>query len=551
MTTATAPPPVLVPPAYCHIPVGDYTIGDEVADLAEQASFGPDDDQRMILDGLFTRSARTGKSAASSAALIAPRRNIKTGTMKQAGLGWLFLDHCPEIVWTAHRWDAVDESFSDLEELIAGSRWLTRRVRKIDTTDRAMSITTRRGGHMRFMTRTPGGGRAMSGEKIILDEAWAIHETHTGSLLPILAARSVTGDPQLLYGSSAAKASSEVLHDLVGRGRSACTDPAVALAERRYLYCEYCAPPPEIACDLGVKCTHDRNIRGCGCDKPVYLAMANRALGRRISLEFIQDTERRNMSPHEFGRERMGWHDPAEGQERPVQMTAWAGLADEASEPDGPVTLSVVYSRNRREAAIGLGGKRADGAWHVEIADVVTPSQVVDRVGQIIARAMETDRPVCAVAVDKGGFESECLQGLEDLREVLLPEDVDRFGDDAEPVEVRISEETSKDLEWAWGRDVVLVKMTGPDVATAYSGFITSVTQTRNLRHRGQAGLDAAVEDAIARDVGDAGQAWGRKKSAAANSAAEIHTLVAVTQARWVHERKAPLSRPEPQVYAL
>jgi hypothetical protein len=543
--------PVLVPPAFCHIPVGDYTIGPEVADLSVQAGFGPDDHQRMILDGLFTRDARTGKSAASSAAIVACRQNIKTGTMKQAGLGWLFLDHCPEIVWTAHRWDAVTESFDDLVELIAGSRWLTRRIRKIDPTERAMSITTRRGGHMRFMTRTPGGGRAMSGQKILLDEAWAIHETHIGSLLPILSARSVTGDPQLVYGSSAAKSTSEVLHDLVARGRGACTDPAVSLAERRYLYCEFCAPPPEVTCDLGSKCTHDRNLRGCGCDKPEYLAMANPALHRRISLAFIQDTERRNMSPAEFGRERMGWHDPAEGQERPVQMTAWAALRDEASEPDGPVTLSVVYSRNRREAAVGLGGKRADGTWHVEIADVVTPSQVVERVGQIIARALDTDRPVCAVAVDKNGFESECIQGLLDLREVVLPEDVEEYGDETEPVEVRISTETSRDLEWAWGRDVVLVLMTGPDVATAYSGFVTSVTETKNLHHRGQAELDAAVEDAIPRDVGDAGQAWGRKKSSEAASSAEIHTLVAVTQARWVHERKAPLTRPEPQVYAL
>jgi hypothetical protein len=529
-------------PAYSHIPRGDWTRGDEVAGLAAEANYAPDRDQKVILDGLFAGENRTGKSSASSAALIAPRRNLKTSSIIMAVLGWLFLLHLPEVVWTAHEWAAVDKAFGDIEGLISGSRWLTRRVRNVEKAERSKSISTFRGGCVTFRTRTPGGGRSLDGEKIVIDEAWAVRNAHMGSLLPLMAARSMTGDPQIVYGSSAAKADSEVLHPLITAGRWASTTLAGARRERRFLYCEFCAPPPETACDRGAKCTHELDVPGCGCDKPVMLLAANPALGRRISLEYILDTERQRMPPAEFARERMGWHDEPETEVKVITLARWGELADPGSEPAGAVTLSVVYSRDWDRAIVGLAGMRADGNWHTEIAKVVTPAQVVATVGQVIARASRTDRPVCAVGVDGQGFESECIKGLLDLREVFLPED----GPDAAPVLVKINAAKPDDLEWSWGRPVILVKMTAPQVATAYSGFVTSVTKSGNLRHRGQDEVSAALEGAVPREVGDSGKAWGRRKSGA-----DIAPLVAITQARWLHEEKAPLTVPEPEVYSM
>jgi hypothetical protein len=345
-----------------------------------------------------------------------------------------------------------------------------------------------------------------------------------------------------VYGSSGAKADSEVLHRLVDRGRAAAVSELAARRERRYMYVEYCCPPPEEACDRGAKCSHELGTPGCGCDKPAVIAAGNPAIGRRISMEHVLETERPNMPPDEYCRERMGWHEKPAGVAEVIGSAPWAELADLGSEPSGAVALSVVYSRDRKRAWIGLAGRRDDGLWHVEIAAVVAPSRVAERVGQIIARAADTSRPVCAVGVDRYGFEAECIKSLLDLRSVRLP----GADEDDPPVLVEIREARPDDLEWSWGRPVVLVKMAGPDVATAYSGFTTSVNEARDLRHRGQDEIAAAIESAVPRDVGDSGQAWGRRKSGG-----DIAPLVTVTQARWVHEQKAPSGQPEPGVWAL
>lgn len=303
------------------------------------------------------------------------------------------------------------------------------------------------------------------------------------------------------------------------------------------MYVEFCCPPPEAACDRGEGCTHELDAVGCGCDKPEVIILGNPAIGRRISMEHILETERPNMPVEEYCRERMGWHEAPEGRSEVIAAAGWAELADAESEPSGAVALSIVYSRDRKRAWIGLAGRRDDGLWHVEIANQVRPAEVVQTVAEIIVRAADGDRPVCAIGIDRNAFEAECVKGLLDLKVVTV---------DGREAIVEIREAKPDDLEWAWGRPVILVKMSTPEVATAYSGFTTTVNETRDLRHRGQDEIRAAIDAAVPRDVGDSGQAWGRKKSGG-----DIAPLVAVTQARWVHEQKAPLVQPEPGVWAL
>jgi hypothetical protein len=82
-----------------------------------------------------------------------------------------------------------------------------------------------------------------------------------------------------------------------------------------------------------------------------------------------------------------------------------------------------------------------------------------------------------------------------------------------------------KDLEAA---RVEVMKPRAKGVAEAYQDFIQDATDTKSLRHRAQADLDAALAGAVDRDVGDGGKAWGRRKSSA-----DISPLVAVTNAAW------------------
>lgn len=481
----------LVEPAYCHIPPYDYTDGDQAADLAASAGYAPDGEQRLCLDAIFARDRR-GRSVAFEILLAAARQNLKTGAEKQAALAWLFLFHEDPVVWTAHEWDTVGEAFHDLDELISGYSWLSRQVRYVHRGERDQEICTKHGARLLFKTRTPGGGRGLAGAKVIVDEAWKATDAHMGSLIPTLSARSMTGDPQVLYGSSAAHEESSVMHSLVARGRAAATDPARAGAEDQLVHLEWCAPPPAVACKRGDRCDHSRGTRGCGCDNPAYWLMANPAMNRRISEKYIRG-ERKSLAPEVFGRERMGWHDQPAGELKVIAMTDWEDEADPASEPLAPVSLAVVFSGDRKRAAIGLAGKREDGLWHVEVADCRQgTSWVLPRLKEMIVK-----HDPCAIVVDPLGHEKTIIPDLEIDIEVLKP--------------------------------------TGSEVAAAFGLFYDAVTDSRSIRHRDQDDLTTALAGATTRDIGDAGTAWGRRKSGV-----DISPLVAVTLAMWGHLMRAP-----------
>jgi len=498
-----------VEPRFSHIPSGDFTLGPKVGELCDRADYGPDAEQQVCLNGIFAQDVARRQSSAFAIVLLACRQNLKTGIEKQAGLGWLFLLHIDPIVWTAHEWDTVEEAFRDLDELIAASPYLRRQIRTVNREKRDMKIITRGGGRMLFKTRTPGGGRGLTGEKIILDEGWKLRDSHIGSLLPTLSARSMTGDPQVIYGSSAAHEDSEVLHPLIERGRAASVNPAAARLERRLMYVEWCAPDAAEICDQGTECSHALDTPGCGFDKPDYVQMANPAVGRRISMDFILTSERRNLDPHEYGRERMGWHDKPIGQAVVIPLVSWAAALDEGSEPRGSFTLSVVYTSDKQRAAIGLAGRRRDGGWHVELADYLDTAKVTARVKAIITRAARRGRVCAGIAIDKGGHEAAAIKPLTQAR---LP--------------VR--------------------QMTTGEVCTAFSGFYQAVVKEHSLHHRGQDDLTVALVGAGTRPVGDAGEAWGRKISGV-----EIAPVVAVTHARWLHEEEAPDEEAEPSAWAL
>lgn len=530
-----------VKPAYLHIPPFDYTDGDQVAGLAEDMSFGPDDAQRLCLDAIFAKDERA-KSAAFEIWMIACRQNLKTGCMIQAVLGWAFLFKEDPIIWTAHEWDpAISESFLNISELISGYRWAARQVRYMHRGERQQEIGLRNGARILFKTRTPGAGRALAGAKTVLDEGWAIKNAHMGALIPTMSARSITGDPQVLGGSSAAREDSEVLHPIIERGRAAATDPRAAELERRMAYVEYCSPPPEVACDRGAGCDHGLDTPGCGCDKPEHVRSANPAAGRRIDLDFLMTSQRRSMPPGEYGREVMGWHDKPPGKGQVIGLGDWAAGLDHASEPASPVCLAVVYQSDKRKAAIGLAGQRADHAWHVEVADLVSVARVPARVAAMAARWLHTDTPVCGLVVDPHGFEGACIPDLEDITEGEA---------DGRLVPVGFRPWKPGSAAWGPGAYPYLLKPTATDVAAAYTGFVTSATEAHDLFHRGQEELTVAVLGGTPRPVGDAGEAWARRRSGK-ELGVDIAPVVAVTLARWGFEKLAPVAEVEPGAWAI
>lgn len=473
--------PGLAEPAFCHIPDYAYTLGPEVGELCSMVGFTPDAEQQLLLDAAFGFRP-DGKRAAFDLGLVVSRQNMKTGWCKMLALGWLFVTDERLVIWSAHEYSTAQESFRDLCELVEGTDALASRV-KITRGNGDEGIETHDGRcRIKFKARTKTGGRGLSGDKIILDEAFALQPEHMGALLPTLSARP---DPQIIYASSAGLEQSAVLRAIRDRGRKG-SDPRLA-------YVEWTDDLPG-ECRQKDACTHKfGQVTGCRLDDERRWFRANPQLGKRIALEFVQ-SERRAMPPAEFGRERLGWWDEDPNAGGVFPPGRWEACADgpdaekayAGSQIDGTPVWALDVSIDRKRSSIGVCGARFDGIPHLELVET----------------APETDWIV-----------------------PFLTEKTRKWGgsvviDPASPANT-----LTDDLVKA---GVKVHKVTARDYAAA-CGWLYDAVKNKEIRHLGQEELDVSVRDAVLRDLAG-GFAWDRKKPLS-----DITPLVAVTLACWGH----------------
>jgi hypothetical protein len=365
--TRSAPPadPVLVDPAFRSAPQFGRTLGPEVADLARLAGFPPEPEQLLGLDLIFALGAE-GRSAAFEVGVACCRQNMKTGLFKQAALGWLFITDQRLVVWSAHEFNTSAEAFRDLRELIEGCSSLIRRVKKVAAAHGDESIELTTGQRVVFRTRTKSGGRGLTGDKVVLDEAMYLQAGHMGSLMPTLSARP---DPQVLYGGSAGLAESRVWRGVRDRGRAGSSP--------RLGWLEWCDDLPG-GC-ASTKCDHRPSTPGCRLDDRARWRRANPASGRPrlfdgawsevLSEEYIA-AERLALAevPEEFGRERLGWwDDPAGADVLPVDV--WAACHDPDAVAVGRPVFGLDASPGGRSAAVVAATRSPDGRVHLEVTD--------------------------------------------------------------------------------------------------------------------------------------------------------------------------------------
>lgn len=364
---------LLVEPAFRSAPSFTQTLGPEVADLCELAGFAPDPEQRLGLDLIFALNRR-GKSAAFEFAAICCRQNLKTGLFKQAALGWLFITEERLIVWSAHEFDTAREAFRDLTILIESNEYLDRRVKHIHRANGSEAIELVNGPRLIFKARTKAGGRGLTGDKVVLDEAFALQPDHMGALLPTL---SVRPDPQVLYGSSAGLVNSYVLRGVRDRGRAG-TSPRLA-------YLEWCAP--QGGCE-DEKCEHELRAAGCALDDEVKIQQANPLLGRTrengtgLTLEHVR-SEREAMPPLEFARERLGWWDeppPEEG--GAFELERWLAAADPEAVRGRKVVFGVDVGEDRA-AHVAVAWRRPGGVQVMLAATGLSPTATPGRLSEL------------------------------------------------------------------------------------------------------------------------------------------------------------------------
>ena len=494
---------LLVEPAYAEFPPYTETLGPEVADLCDLAGFPPDAEQQVALDALFALGPDLFKPAMFESCVICARQNMKTGFMKQAALGWLFVTDQQKIVWSAHEMDTTREAFNDLVNLIENCPPLAARLAPGPTNgiyrgngteaiELAPSPACPNGQRIKFKARTYSGGRGLAGDKVILDEAFALKKEHLGSLMPIMSTRP---EAQIVYGSSACRPESEVLRRLVERGRALRPGNV-----KRFGYLEFCAP--EDACESHPECPHYVGFPGCAMDKREFVAMANPQAGRRISWEYLED-EREALDPSEYGRERLGWHDQPQMEDAPlISKSDWATKSDAKSAPGPRLAFGVYVNKLQTSAAIGIAGYREDGKIHVGIVPAIRSGHVAALPGIAwIPKRMAELRDTW----------SPCGWGLDDRSAAgsLLPE------------LKKLGFEVAAD-EAAPGSGIN--NASAADVARACGAFYSKFNNDE-LRHQGSKPLADSVTAGKMRDLADA-WAWDRK-----DVKSDIVQLMAVTLA--------------------
>lgn len=469
-------------PAFLHVPERVSSLVLPVSRLAEALGRPLDEQQRVAVDALTSRRA-DGLPSTLEAAVICPRQNMKTWILQLIVLARLLEPGGDSfIVWSAHLFDTAQETFSDFQELIASHAWLDGLVMDVKQGNGTEQITFRgeRNGRrwskrrLRFRARGKTGARGLSGDCVVLDEAFALQPVHMGALLPILSTRKRA---QVLYGSSAGMPTSTVLRGIRDRGRAG--------GKNAPAYVEFCAPGSLDKPGCGSeRCVHAPGTPGCVMDREDFWLAANPAASAgRISLEYLR-SERLGLPPEEFARERLGWWDePVSGL---AALPSWGGLVDPDGQwIDGEFVLAFDVSMGSRWASVGLAGRRHDGTAQLEVLRRDRGTEwLVDFVATAAQshggalRVLANDYPTC---------------------KALFP-----------------------DLA---ARDVRVQPVTRGELA-ASCGWLEQACATKSVRHLGDPVLDAALVDAVKADFGDGGWAWSRRKSEA-----DISALIAVTVA--------------------
>jgi hypothetical protein len=330
--------------------------GEDACRLAESAGVILDDWQRLAIGTMLSRRA-DGLWAAFEHGTVVSRQQGKGEVILVRQLAGLFLLDEDLILSSAHEFRTANEAFLRIVGVVENTPHLKAEVRSIRYANGEQGIELRTGQRLKFVARTRGGGRGMSADCVILDEAYNLGDDQMAALLPTLSARP---NPQIIYASSAGMVTSVQLHRL----RKRAIDGELG----RMCYLEWSASPDDDATD------------------PATWAKANPALGVRVSAETIQ-AEMRTMSPQAFARERLGIFDTEDGAGGEIALDAWQSLVDPASEIVGSPTIALDVSPERDWASFAAAGKRADGLDHVEVIDRRPGTGwVVDRAVELAAK---------------------------------------------------------------------------------------------------------------------------------------------------------------------
>ena len=365
------------------VPSFSYSSADDAIDLIALGGKTLDVWQEHVLRGALGERD-DGRWTSFECGLVVPRQNGKNVILEARELAGLFVFGEKTIIHSAHQFKTARKSFRDMEKMIRSTPAFFQQVlgwrpgmaafddiKGIRTSGSELSIELSNGCKLEYQARSSGGGRGFTGDLIVLDEAYDLTNDEIAAMMPTMAARSMDGNPQIWYTSSAGMPKSQALADLRERG--------IEGDSARLAYYEWSAPDDAESDDVD------------------SWYVANPGLGIRISEDYIRDTELEAMDDEEFRRERLGiW--AKIGGESAITSGQWKSLLDGDSLPGDVVAFAIDVPPERDSATVTSASYRDDGLIHVEdVEQRVGTSWVATRMKAL----QDTWKPV-AVVVEAG-----------------------------------------------------------------------------------------------------------------------------------------------------
>lgn len=314
--------------------------------LWELAGMSLDLWQEHILDVGCSVGA-DGKWTAFEVGLEAPRQNGKTGSLEALMLAAMFAWDAKEVIYSAHEFKTTVKTFRRIERLVRSTPVFMQQVERIRYGNDSKSIELKDGTVLQFMARSGNAGRGFSADLVILDEAYNLSTEMIAATVPAMAARSIDGNPQIWYLSSAGMVGSSTLNGV--------RDRAMAGNEESLAWMEWSAP------------------KGADPEDVDAWYVSNPALGIRISEKFVRSELASFRSDTELGeaawmRERLGIREKLDN-ETFFNLDSWALARDPYAVPSEVLAFAIDVPPSRDVANIGMVSLLPNGDVMVELVD--------------------------------------------------------------------------------------------------------------------------------------------------------------------------------------
>ncbi len=421
---------------------------------------------------------------------LVPRQNGKGAFTEAIELAGLFLFGDQMIMHSAHLFKTAKQSFQRIVDIINGSDWLTKRVKKIARSrgDEEVELMPKYGGgHLLYFSRTGGAGRGFTGDKTVFDEAAYLTIEQYQAATPTLA---TVPNPQIVYTGTPPDEDVGPMPD----------DSMMPSVRRR-----------GHAGDDRISIHEWSPEEGYDRSDPKVHAACNPSYNIRIQSWFLEK-QLANFTaagkPGKFDTEHLGvWPPDSEARWQVVTKDDWEATFAPQSEALDPLILAVDVTPERSFSAIAVVGARRDGDLHGGLVDHRPGTAwVADRVVELVKK-----RKPFRIVIDPAGAGGSLIP---ELAHALVPEFYEELN-----------------------------QMTAREVGHGYGLFHQHVSTahmepgTRRLRVLEHPALTAAVAGATTRRIGD-GTTWNRR-----DDAVDISPLVALTNA--LH---GFVARPAPEV---